>query len=118
MATGVLCLQEINRCREEICPDREGIIGLTWAYEKFYYYLHVIGTTFEKETDHKLLVKPLGQSHLANLFLCCQRPTEVEVQSLYFSHFKASMLIANLRSQPVEILKIRKEKELRGWKYT
>ena len=46
-------------------------LAITWACQKFDYYL--VGTTFQLETDHKPLVKLLGESDLSELPLRCQR---------------------------------------------
>ena len=46
-------------------------LAITWACERFDFYL--VGTCFEVETDHKPLVKLLGDSDLANMPLRCQR---------------------------------------------
>ena len=46
-------------------------LGITWACEKFDYYL--VGRAFEIETDHKPLIALLGEKHLSQLPLRVQR---------------------------------------------
>ena len=46
-------------------------LAITWACEKFDFYL--VGSDFEVETDHKPLVKLLGNSDLGNMPLRVQR---------------------------------------------
>ena len=46
-------------------------LAITWACEKLDFYL--VGSQFQIETDHKPLVKLLGDSDLASMPLRCQR---------------------------------------------
>lgn len=75
-------------------------LAITWACEKFDFFL--VGTYFEIETDHKPLVKLLGESDLANLPLRCQR-FKLRLMRYHFSVFHTpgtEMYLADLLSRP------------------
>ena len=75
-------------------------LAITWACAKFDFYL--VGTHFEVETDHKPLVKLLGESDLANLPLRCQR-FKLRLMRYTFTIFHtpgSQMILADLLSRP------------------
>lgn len=75
-------------------------LAITWACEKFDFFL--VGTYFQVETDHKPLVKLLGESDLANLPLRCQR-FKMRLMRYHFEIFHTpgtQMYLADMLSRP------------------
>lgn len=70
MAAGNICVDKTCRSWETVCSIGKKALVITWASEKFDFFL--VGTCFEAETDHKPVVKLLGESDSANLPCLCQ----------------------------------------------
>ena len=75
-------------------------LGITWACEKFDFYL--VGRKFEVETDHKPLIRLLGEKDLSNLPLRVQR-FKMRLMRYDFTIFHTpgeNMYIADCLSRP------------------
>ena len=75
-------------------------LGITWACEKFDFYL--VGRTFEVETDHRPLVSLLGEKDLSQLPIRVQR-FKMRLMRYDFSIFHSPgscMFIADYLSRP------------------
>ena len=76
-------------------------LGITWACEKFDYYL--VGRTFEIETDHKPLIPLLGEKDLSQLPLRVQR-FKMRLMRYHYRIFHTpgiNMYLADSLSRPV-----------------
>ena len=77
-------------------------LAITWACERFDFFL--VGTHFEVETDHKPLVKLLGESDLSGMPLRCQR-FKLRLMRYSFTIFHTpgtQMFLADALSRPAE----------------
>ena len=102
-------LTEVERKYAQI--EKEAL-AIMWACEKFDYFL--VGTEFEVETDHKPLVKLLGEKDLSDLPLRCQR-FKLRLMRYRFEIFHtqgSKMFLADLLSRPAG--EMTKQEEERG----
>ena len=78
-------------------------LAITWACGKFDFFL--VGTHFEIETDHKPLVKLLGESDIASMPLRCQkfRMRLMRYNYRIFHTPGKDMILADLLSRPAGV---------------
>lgn len=95
--------RKLTEAERKYAQIEKEALAITWACGKFDYYL--VGTIFEVETDHKPLVKLLGESDLSDLPLRCQR-FKLRLMRYNFTIFHtpgSKMILADLLSRPAGV---------------
>ena len=92
--------RKLSEAERRYAQIEKEALAVTWACERFDFYL--VGTDFEVETDHKPLVRLLGEKDLANLPLRCQR-FKLRLMRYRFDIFHtpgSQMFLADALSRP------------------